>query len=438
MLRNLFQDESTEPNEPLIARIRKKPFHFLIVLLCLINISLIGINVGLWATAAYQKMFFAADFTSFYTGFYVVRVGEGENLYDGTLQSKYQHQFMGGMNFEGRVLLFPNPPFVAIVFSPISLLQFDAAFYLWSLMQLGLLIWLLIKMNHLLHHWEQYERIILNITILAFWPLTNTFLLGQYSLFLLFCLVQLYIYMMNSKLTKAGLWLALMAVKPHTLLIPGMMTLNKRYWRVAVSASIVGIFLFISSSLIIGIQPWQQYIKSLQALGSYFDKFGVNPSAEYTVRGVLSNIFGNSQGSLTNTISIIVLLLGMIFIWFLWSKDIAQDSSRFIIYFAFTIMFSVFLSLHLNPHDALILVLPAVLFYDYLRQNDYPRKAFSILILISPTVFFIAAFFKYNIFGVIRPPVVVIVVMIAWMIKYMILDYRHQAKNRKGIPSPSI
>jgi hypothetical protein len=433
MLRTFLQDESTDTNEPLIARIRKRPFYFIVILLCIINISLITINVGLWATATYQKLFFAADFTSFYTGFYMVRVGEGTNLYDVTLQSKYQQQFMDGMTFEGGVLRFANPPFIAIAFSPISWLHLDAAFYLWSLMQLGLLTWLLFRINRLFLHWERHERIVLIITILAFWPLTNNFLLGQFSLILLICLVQLYIYMKNSKLTKAGFWLALMTVKPHTLLIPGMMTLNKRYWRVAVTAAITGITFFSLSWLIIGLKPWIQYIQSLQALGSYFDKYGVNPNAEYTIRGVLSNILGNSQGSLTNIISIIVLLLGMIFIWFLWKKDIAQDSSRFILYFAFTILLSVFLSLHLNPHDSLMLVLPAALFYDYLSQNNYQRKAYSVLILISPLVFFVAAFVNFNLFGFIRPPVIIIFLMLAWMIKYLILDFKSQSKNREII-----
>ncbi len=437
MLRSLLQDGSTDPNESLVARIRRRPFNYFIFLLCLINISLIAINVGLWITAARQKLFFAADFTSFYTGSYLVRVGEGANLYDVALQSRYQQEFMGGMSFEGGVLLYANPPFVAIVFSPISLLRLDAAFYLWTLIQLGLLIWLLFRMNQLFLHWQKHERIVLIITLLAFWPLTNSFLLGQYSIFLLFCLVQLYIYMKNSQLTKAGLWMALMTIKPQTLLIPGMMTLNKRYWRVAVTAVITGTSIFVLSWMIIGLQPWLQYIKSLQALGSFFGKYGVDPNTEFTIRGVLSNILGNSQGNLTNLISSIILLIGMIGIWFLWSKDIAQNSSRFILYFAFTILLSIFLSLHLNPHDSLMLVLPAALFYDYLREVNFPRKAYSILVLISPMVFFAAAFSKFNILGVIRPPVVVILLLLIWMIKYVILDYRTRAKNGVVSTSPT-
>lgn len=426
MLKRLLQDGPGEIHEPWITRIRRNPFRYLVVFLTLINISLIAVNTGLWFIAAYQKLFVAADFTSFYTGFYMVRVGEGANLYDVALQSSYQQQIMGGLTFEGGVLLFPNPPFVALVFSPISLLSLNTAFYLWSLMQLGLLIWLLFRMNRLFSHWDKQERILLTIVILAFWPLTYTFLLGQFSLFLLIGLLQMYIAMKNSKLTQAGFWLTLLAIKPHTLLIPGMLTLNKRFWRVAVTAAIAGIFIFIITYLILGLQPWIQYISSLKALGSYFGKYGVHPNTEYTIRGVLSNILGNSQGNLTNIISTILLLIGMICVWFLWRKGISQASPRFILCFAFTILLSVFLSLHLNPHDSLMLVLPAALFYDYLRQNNYPSKAYSILILISPAVFIFAMFNNFNLFGVIRPPIIIILILLAWMIYYLIIEHRRE------------
>src|SRR4030042_5593805 len=120
MLRSLLQGDATEIDEPLLVRIRKRPFQFLIILLCLVNITLIVINIGLWVIAAYQKLFFEADFTSFYTGYYMVRIGEGANLYDGVLQSKYQQLFMSGMTFEGGGLRYANPPFIAILFSPFS------------------------------------------------------------------------------------------------------------------------------------------------------------------------------------------------------------------------------------------------------------------------------------------------------------------------------
>lgn len=436
MFRKLVVNKPTDEHESLQVKNRNKPFHYIILFLVISNITLIVINAGIWIMADFQKLFVAADFTSFYTGYYMVRVGEGENLYDAAIQSKYQQEFMAGRTFEGGVLLFPNPPYVAILLSPISLLPLNIAFYLWSLIQMSLLIWMLFSFNRLFSHWDKLERVILLIAILAFWPLTNTFMLGQFSLLLLIGLLQMYIAMKNSTLTQAGFWLSLLTIKPHTLLIPGMMTLNRRYWRVAVIILVIGISLFIGSWLIIGSQPWIQYIQSLKTLSSYFGEYGVHPNTEYTIRGVLSNLLGGSQADFINIISILVLLVGMIYVWFLWRKGISQNSPRFMLYFAFTVLLSVFLSLHLNPHDSLLLVLPAALFYDYLRGLNLPRRVYSILLLVSPPVFLIAAFNNYNLFGIFRPPVIVILILLAWMIYYLIRDHRKdQEKSIITIPT---
>lgn len=427
MFERFLKRSSPQTHESWISRIRKNPFNFVLALLTIINITLIVINLGLWVSAAYQKLFVRADFTSFYSGFYMVRVGEGSNLYDPALQSSYQQQFMDGITFEGGVLLFANPPFVAIVLSPLSLLPLGPAFYVWTLLQTGLLIWVLISLNRLFAHWDNRERIILIIAILAFWPLTYNFLLGQFSLFLVIGLLQMYIAMKHSKLTQAGLWLFLLSIKPHTLLLPGMLTLNRRYWRVAITALIAGLIIFLVTWLMIGLKPWMDYLRSLQSIGSYFGKFGVTPSTEYTIRGVLTNILGNSQGSLINILSTIILLLGMIYVWLLWRKGIPQEDSRFSLYFAFTILLSVFISLHLNPHDSLVLILPAAIFYDFLRGTQAPRRVYSIWVLISPLVFFISAFTRYKIFGIIHLPIIMILVLLGWMIYYLVVDHRRAA-----------
>ncbi len=215
----------------------------------------------------------------------------------------------------------------------------------------------------------------------------NNLKLGQFSFLLLIGILQIYIGMKNSQFIRGGLGFLLLAIKPHSLLIPGMMTLNKRYWHIALTAAIGGGILFIFSSLFLGVRPWVQYAKNLLTICTFFGKLGIYPNSEYTLRGVLSNLFGNAQGNLTNTISIVFLIVAMVIVWQLWLRGVTPDNPKYKPYFSFTIQLSLFSSMHLNPHDAVILVFPAVLFYDYLHQNNYPRKAYSILVLSSPIIF---------------------------------------------------
>jgi hypothetical protein len=435
---SFVKHELTGKNESLFVRIRKRPIYYIFVFLLLLNISLIAINAGIWIIAARQKLFVAADFTSFYTGYYMVRVGDGDNLYDMAAQARYQELFMGGLIFEGGVLLFANPPFVAIIFSPLSLLPLGTAFYLWTIVQLILLIWMLYSINRLSSHWNKHERLLLITTILAFWPLTNTFLLGQFSLLILLGLLQMYIAIRHSRLGKAGFWLVLLTIKPQTLPIPGMIVLNKRNWHGAVTTAISGIAIIIFSSIFLGIGTWIQYIQVLPTVSNNFGKFGFIPDIQYTLRGLLTNILGYSQASIINIISICVFIGGIVFVWLLWMQGVLADSQRFKLYFAFTILLSAFLSLHSYPHDDLILVLPAVLFYDYLRENNYPRKAYSILILISPIVFFIAAFSSFDLFGIFRPPVIIILIFLVWIVYYLMIDHRREQINQQTELSPTI
>ncbi len=379
--------------------------------------------------AARQRLFITADFTNFYTGFKMVMNGDGSRLYDLDLQAIYQQKIMGDIEFSGGLLPYVNPPFVAVLFSPLALIPINTAFYIWMIGELGLLVWLIIIINNLFLDWSKQERIILFIAILAFWPLTITFMHGQFSLLLLISTLQMYIAMRHSKLYKAGFWLSLLFIKPQALPLLGIMTLNKRFWRVAITAALFCLALVILSSALLGAGTWLHYIQVLQTMMSNFGKMGFFSNYQYTFRGILTNILGYSQSGAINLTGIGVFIGGAIFVWLLWLKGPAPDSQRFTLYFTFTILLSTFLSLHLYPHDDLILVLPAILLYDYLREKNYPRKAYAILLMLSPVVFFISAFSRLNLLGFLQPPVIIILILLVWIIYYLVLDQRSEADS---------
>jgi hypothetical protein len=404
-------------------------YNCLIVAISLINILIIGFSIAIWIGSAQQRLFVGADFTNLYTTFMIVRNGDGAKLYDLGIIEDYQNKILDGRTIEGGVLPILYPPIFPLLLSPVSLLQLDSAFYLWTIIQVGLVIWLIHIFTHLFIGWNKKERLILTLALLAFWPLAITFLLGQVSLFILLCLCEIYMSMKNNKLPKAGLFFALLMIKPQTILIPGMMILNKRYWRIALVAIIIFCTLVIFSSFFLSFSIWEQYAKLLPTMSKYFGDYGFYPAGQYTLRGMLSNLLGYSNGNLINIINNTVLCVSLIIVWYVNRHGIPADSLRFNINFSVTIVLSAFLSLHLYPHDDLVLVLPVALFYDYLRQNNYPIKAYSIFVLISPIVFLISAFYHSNLLGVIRLPIIVIIILLIWMSFYMILESRMDQKN---------
>src|SRR5215211_5872338 len=110
-----------------------------------------------------------SDFVSFYTGWTIVRNGDGARLYDVELQRAYQAKLWGpkGAPFHFRLLPFVNPPHAALIFMPLANLNPRSA----SLVFLGLNIlvglWVLRRLWQLATDWTPLARVLLITTFLG-------------------------------------------------------------------------------------------------------------------------------------------------------------------------------------------------------------------------------------------------------------------------------
>ncbi len=404
---------------------REKFYYSLIIVLVILNVILVGVNIAILIGSAQQDLLRNSDFTSFYTAFFMVKSGESAKLYDINTQALYQQKILAGYVFKDGVLPYLNPPFIAFIFAPLALLPRNIAFVIWMIAQFSLLTWLILLLSNLTRNWSKLERQLLLLLLLSFWPLSYTILLGQYSIFILLGFIQMYIALKTSKLHKAGIWLALIfMIKPQMVLLPAIMTFTKRYFRVLLIMGSACLLIIAITSLFFGWVPWKEYIGFIPKIGSYFNKFGLIPGGEYTFRGILSMILDNSQMSVINTVSSFILVIGIGVAWFLWRHETHEEHPRFQLCFSFTIVLSVFLSLHSNSYDFLVLVIPAMLLYDYLSKNSLPRLGYSILMLGSPMFFILDVFYKIRIFGIIRPPVIIVITLLAWIIYYLVVELR--------------
>jgi hypothetical protein len=72
------------------------------------------------------------------------------------------------------------------------------------------------------------------------------------------------------------------------------------------------------------------------------------------------------------------------------------------------------------------MIAPAAIFYEYLRERGFSRRAYAVLLLISPPIFMLTTFTGFGLFGKIRLPVVFIFVLLVWMVKYLSVEYKGQ------------
>jgi hypothetical protein len=145
---------------------------------------------------------------------------------------------------------------------------------------------------------------------------------------------------------------------------------------------------------------------------------------------MLTLILGNEQSSPISLISYTALMTVTALPLWLWNRPWQPDEATFELRMAFTTMLGLLFSLHLNPQDSPMFIVPVTRFYAYLRQRNLPRRAFAAFALICPAVIFISEFTVRGRLGT-RIPVLVMIVFTVWMARALSGEYRKQRVSPK-------
>ena len=383
------------------------------LLALIVNISIALSYINFWRVAIQQDLLWQADFSAFYTGWAIVRDGKGEQLYDFKLQTEYQRNLLGGRSFAGGLLAFNYPPHTALLLMPLAWFPRPVSFWLWTVIQVLLLIWVLQLLARISYDWDAGERRHLYITVLALPSLLFSLLGGSFSLLVLVSLLKYYLALKASCDTRAGLWLALGSIKPQSLILPGIILLSGRRWRAVITLAMIGAVLFFISSMGLGWHIWPDFARVILEVGQTSNRFGIYPENMYNLRGLLTTLL-DAKHSWIAAVSTGLMVASMLFTFWLWNRPWQPQERKFILHFSFTILMSLFFSPHLNRQDGLLFIIPAVLFYDYLRQRNLPRKAYAVFMLSAPSLFFLSEFILRDRVSI-RLPALVIVVLSIWI-----------------------
>ncbi len=380
----------------------------------ILNFCVAFLFVYIWLSAARSSYFEQVDFTTFYRAGAMARDGLGKNLYDLAAQSEYQQKILTPGVIQKDVLPFNNPPFTAYPFILLSLLPLTSAFYLWTLLQIGMLFWLLSLLYRLSGSWSPPERWLLISGVLAFTPLLIGFMLGTFSLFLLVCLFQYYFSLKRDREVCSAVWLVLELIKPQLALVPGILLIGARRWKTVSFAAVLGLALVLVSVITFGMQTWFDFVRNINSASVTFNSFAIAPAIEYNLKGFLTLLMGNGRSSSINLISLAALILSFMLTLWIWRGSWQPKNEFFEVKVSLTIMLGLVLSLHLNPYDSLLIVLPAVLFYNYLRERKFAGAALGILLVSCPYIFLLDFFVISGSLGV-HIPFIVMVVITGWI-----------------------
>jgi hypothetical protein len=185
----------------------------------------------LWLSMAARGMFWRADFSGFYAAWSLVLEGHGGRLYDLDLQAEQQRRLLPERGPDGDLLVYNYPPTAAVPAALLALLPLSAAFYLWALFQLALLVPLACFFRRLAQGWGRRELGLAAVTVLAFPALFMTFQMGQWSLVVLVCLAGFVCGYQERRPFATALFLVLGTVKPQLMVVPALLLVGgRRSW----------------------------------------------------------------------------------------------------------------------------------------------------------------------------------------------------------------
>ena len=328
-----------------------------------------------FAGARFSANLRGSDFPDFYAAARMVADGHGHQLYDADVQRQYQARNTGRAG-----TLYIHPPFEGVLYLVVAWLSLKYAYLLWSVLNLVLLA----ASAHLLASkvLQPWNWRLLLAASLTFVPLELCIQQGQDSLLLLLLIVLAYTALRRKRAVAAGCWLGLGLFK-FQVVLPMLVVLlvtseSSTRRSMAKGFGLVMVALGAASAVISGWSVLRDYpLFLLHLQGQPFA--GIFPQAMANLRGLVYIIFHNYQS--TRAIAVLSICCALaLFITLIGWKDLhhavrphstANGSDNLDRAFANTVLFTLLVSYHLNPHDLTVLLLPLALIVDRIVRRRW-------------------------------------------------------------------
>jgi hypothetical protein len=333
-----------------------------------------------------------SDFPHFYCAARMLADGQGHQLYDADVQRQYQARYAGRIG-----TLYTHPPFEVILYLAVAWLPLGYAYVLWSFLLIALLGLASIRLaGDVLVSWDW--RFLL-VAALTFVPSLICLLQGQDSLILLMLVILAFTDLRRKKGFSAGCWLALGLFK-FQIVLPLALVLVLAHTRKAKRSFVEGFGLttlaLVGMSIVIsGWSTLKMYPEFLlhfkeQPLG------GLVPQAMPNFRGLIYLIFRDDRIFLEGAALTMLSAGALITTLNAWEqariaavRESFTAAHDFDFAFAITVLFSLLVSYHLNPHDLSLVLLPISLllyhgFVETPRLSRWTTVALLTILFLPP------------------------------------------------------
>jgi hypothetical protein len=303
-----------------------------------------------------------ADFMSFYVAGRILNEGPRSELYNTNLQLSLRGRLF---NPETPVDVYLHPPFETLVFAPLALLPYSAAYLLWGLANLLMLAACVYLLRPFGPDLDTESRLLLVMALL--YPLISTLGEGQDSILLLLLYTLAFINLKKENDFAAGCILGASLFRFQIALPLLVLFLVRKRWRVLLGVSGVGVFLGAVSLAILGWMGTWDYIRLLLTLTRGTYALAAVPAQMPTLRGFLDTMLAGRVGERPLTLLVILSSLALL-AWLLqkW-RNRSWDSvgKSFDLLFSLSLVVAFMISFHSLVHTLMVLALPMLLLLEH-------------------------------------------------------------------------
>ena len=329
-------------------------------------VGMIVLHALVWWMARRQVVEGLPDFRIFYTAGRMLQRGQGTSLYDDSLQLSTQREFVPPARFGATPLPYNHPPFEALLYLPLVQLSYLQAYFLWDVLNLGLLVATIWRLRLWLPNLSAEFPLLLYLVPLAFFPVAYALMQGQDSILLMALYGLAYGCLRRGRDLEAGVYLGLGLFKFHLVLPFVFILLLRRRWRAIAGLAAVALGEAAVSWALVG---WEQL--------RYYPSYAWHINRVQQIRIIVPSNMPNLRGLLTGWKWSAaarpwpeIALLGVSFALLVWAAGQWQpasltDERRWNRGFSIALIVTFLTGYHGYNQDLSILLLPLLLTADF-------------------------------------------------------------------------
>jgi glycosyl transferase family 87 len=313
------------------------------------------------------------DFGIFYTAGTILRQGRGAELYNDELQQTVHSSFAPAVGPRGSIVPFVHPPFEAVFFRPIAAFSYLTAYFLWSGINLGMLVIVALVLRKHLPRLGVLPVWLWLLAGIGFFPIFVALLQGQDSILVLLCYCLAFVALRRDSEFEAGSWLGLGLCKFHLVLPFLFAPLVQKRMKLIAGFLLVGAALTLVGVAAVGwhgLASYPGYVWRAEHTSQY--KWNLTHRINPNVRALVLDVWPpGSKAARVAILAISIVVIGVAaYIWRLaWS---AGSKARQLA-FALNLVATLLLGYHTFVHDLSLLFLPILCAADALLTTALLR-----------------------------------------------------------------